>query len=350
MYEKKDLYICGNDGYHTYRIPAIVVTTRGTILAFCEARKNSSSDTGHIDIVLKRSMDNGKSWSRMKVIASEGTNTIGNPCPVVDRDTGTVWMLFCRNLENGGEDKIMKGEAPREVYVTKSIDEGETWSEPMEITKDVKLSDWTWYATGPCHGTQLRAGRLIVPCDHAVLGNKKDSLHPVSSHVVYSDDHGISWKLGGGPGEKNTDECAVAEMPDGRVYMNMRSNNGKNRRVFSISGDGGISWSEVKLDEALVDPVCQGSVINYMHADRECILFSNAASTCRENMTIRASFDGCLTWPVSQVLYEGPSAYSDLAVASDGSICCMFEYGEKHPYEKLMFIRLDSKWLAGGLS
>jgi len=343
MLEVVDLYISGEEGYHTYRIPSIVVTTKGTILAFCEARKNSIYDTGHIDIVLKRSLDNGKTWEDMCIVASDGINTMGNPCPVVDRDTGTVLMLFCWNLANGGEEKIMNGEAPREVYIIKSTDDGKTWSKPLEITKDIKKPSWTWYATGPCHGLQLRSGRILIPCDHAVTRKERVGPHPVISHVVYSDDHGNSWNIGGRVGE-NTDECSVAEMPDGSVYINMRRYHGKNSRAYAFSNDGGISWSEIKIDETLIDPVCQGSVINYKSSGiikGECILFSNCASTKREKMTVRLSYDGCITWPLSRVLYEGPSAYSDLAITSDEHICCMFECGRDHPYEKIVFTRFN---------
>ncbi len=203
-----DIFGAGEDGYHTYRIPALVLSTQGTLLAFCEARRNSRADDGDIDLVLKRSLDNGATWEDMQIIWQDGENTIGNPCSVVDQDTDTIWLPFCRNNDR--------------VFVTKSTDDGASWSTPAETTKDVKLPSWGWYATGPGHGIQLSTGRLLIPRNH-ILGpediedSRDDTQH---SHVIYSDDHGLSWKLGGTLGE-GTNECEAVETCDGRVYLNM---------------------------------------------------------------------------------------------------------------------------------
>ncbi len=188
-----DVFESGKDGYHTYRIPALIVSRHGTVLAFCEGRKNSRADYGNIEIVLKRSPDNGTTWGAMRIVWDDGANTIGNPCPVVDRNTGMIWLLFCRNNDP--------------VFVTKSSDDAQSWSTPVEITRDVKPSAWGWYATGPGHAVQLSGGRLLIPCDHKV-GNA------IYSHMIYSDDHGASWKLGGTVGP-NTDECQVVETTAG---------------------------------------------------------------------------------------------------------------------------------------
>ncbi|MFH1730966.1 MAG: sialidase family protein, partial [Planctomycetota bacterium] len=149
-----DLFTSGGGGYHTYRIPAIVLTRDNTLLAFCEGRKNGGGDAGDIDLMLRRSTDNGETWEEMQLVHEEGDGapiTIGNPCPVVDRDTGTVWLPFCRNNDR--------------VFVTRSTDDGKTWAEPLEITRDVKKPEWEWYATGPGHGIQLAGGRMVIPCD-----------------------------------------------------------------------------------------------------------------------------------------------------------------------------------------
>ncbi|MDI6619648.1 MAG: sialidase family protein [Clostridiales bacterium] len=342
LFIQDDIFISGREGYHTFRIPAIIISKKGTVLAFCEGRKNSGSDVGYIDILLKRSFDNGETWGNLKIIASNPPDTMGNPCPVVDGNTGTIWLLLCKNPGDSFGSLISEGKAPREVFVMKSTDDGETWSEPVNITDKVKLKGWTWYATGPCHGLQLKGGRLLIPCNHAVYNPETGKSGHTSSHVIYSDDGGNTWQIGGILEEK-TNECVALQTSDEGVYINMRSYHGQNSRVYSWSYDGGITWTPVKLDSTLVDPVCQGSAIRYQ--DKDIILFSNAASTERKNMTVRASFDKCETWAVSKTINEGPSAYSDLAVAPDGTIFCMYERGKDGPYEKISIARFNMEWL-----
>jgi sialidase-1 len=327
-----DIFVSGRDGYHTYRIPAIIIMTKGTLLAFCEGRKTSRSDHGDIDLLVKRSLNVGKTWTKQQIVHDDSDHTIGNPCPVVDQQTGTIWLPFCRNNDR--------------VFVTKSTDDGASWSKPIEITRDVKPPDWTWYATGPGHGIQLRSGRLLIPCDH----RERAKGGTMFSHVFYSDDHGATWKLGGSLGE-NTDECMAVECEDGSVYLNMRSYHKKNRRAVAWSRDGGQTWSDVKLDETLIEPVCQASIVrlsNTKGSDRGRILFANPASTKRENMTVRISHDECRTWNAGKVLYSGPSAYSDLCVLPDRTIGCLYERGAKHAYETITFARFTLDWLTGG--
>ncbi len=349
------VFMSGQDGYHTYRIPAIIVSGKGTLLAFCEGRKHSRADDGDIDLVLKRSFDNGRTWQKMQVIRDDGENTIGNPSPVLDRDSGTVWLLFCRNNEK--------------VFATKSTDDGATWAAPTEVTADVKLPSWKWYATGPVHGIQLSTGRLLIPCDHTEPGSPEERRR---SHVIYSDDHGQTWKLGGVLGEK-TNECVAVETVDGGVYLNMRSYHGKNRRAYAWSRDGGATWSDVMLDETLIEPVCQASAVRFTDErrhDKNRVLFSNPAGKlavppaeeanppalkpkpqripARERLTVRISYDECKTWNEGKVLCDGPSAYSDMCIARDLTICCLYERGKKHPYEEIIFAQFTLEWLTDG--
>ena len=142
-----DLFVSGQGGYHTYRIPSLLATAAGTILAFCEGRRHSASDSGDIDIVLRRSTDDGETWSEMQLVADAGPDVFGNPCPVQDGATGTIWLPINWNLAEGSESKIVRGTAPRGVWLLRSDDDGATWSEPVEITNQVKPPDWTWYAT-----------------------------------------------------------------------------------------------------------------------------------------------------------------------------------------------------------
>jgi sialidase-1 len=342
LISKMPLFISGEGEYHTYRIPALAVTAKGTILAFAEARKFSRKDAGDIDIVLKRSFDDGETWSDMTVIADDGANTIGNPCPVVDMETGKICLLLCRNLEHGDEHAILAGKAPRDVFVMSSSDDGETWTEPLDITSSVKLPNWTWYATGPCHGIQLQSGRMLIPCNHADLDSVEQKSGPYRAHIIYSDDKGDTWQIGG-MAEPQTNECVLAELESGAVYWNMRSYHGRNRRAVAWSVDEGMTWSPTTLDEQLVEPICQASALSVPATDKrgEIVLFSNPASLKRIRMTLKSSADGCRTWKEEIVLHEGPSAYSDLCRAADETIGCLYECGEDGPYERIDFARMD---------
>ncbi|HUG90452.1 MAG TPA: sialidase family protein [Planctomycetaceae bacterium] len=344
---RSDVFVSGTEGYHTYRIPAVVVTTKGTLLAFCEGRKTSRADHGDIDLVLRRSADGGRTWQAMQVVYEEGGDaaiTIGNPCPVVDGKTGRVWLPFCRDND--------------EVFVTFSDDEGMTWAEPRRITGSVKRPGWGWYATGPGVGIQLQhgphAGRLVIPCDHR---EPIDGRPVMYSHVFYSDDHGETWKLGGSV-DRHTDECQVVELADGRLLINMRNYWGRdggepakgNQRALATSSDGGATWQGLRFDETLIEPVCQASLLRIPSAgeeNRTRLLFSNPASrTTRERLTVRLSADEGRTWPFDRVLHTGPAAYSCLAVLPDGSVGCLYEAGDKHAYEKIEFAAFSLEWLA----
>jgi len=288
--DQTETFVSGRDGYHTYRIPAMVVTTKGTVLAFCEGRKEGISDHGNIHIVLKRSADHGKTWGKMGLVwKEEGPGkkvTIGNPCAVVDHQTGAVWLAFCRDNKR--------------VFVTQSADDGRTWSRPREITESVKNKAWGWYATGPGNGIQLTGskwkGRLVIPCDHTYTWPvKRDK--PYYSHVIFSDDHGKTWKLGGSVGDA-VNECAVVELVDGTLLLNMRVWDSHRQRAIARSVDGGKTWSKVEYDRALPDPRCQGSMVRLTDACGavgDAILFSNAADPAkRVKMTVRLSHDGGL--------------------------------------------------------
>jgi sialidase-1 len=332
-----EVFRSGEGGYHTYRIPALIASKKGTLLAFCEGRRNSGSDTGDIDILLRRSFDNGKTWSPVQLIADFEENTIGNPAPVIDRKSGDIVLLLTSNPGNVPERQIGAGlsGATRTVWIMRSSDDGQTWTKPADITASTKRADWTWYATGPGNGIQLRDGRLVIPCDHNVAVTK--ARH---SHVIVSDDGGHTWKIGGVAGE-NTNESAVAELRDGSLIFNMRSYHGKNRRVIAYSKDRGESWSELKIDEALIEPVCQASLIR---AGKGLLLFSNPADVKRIKMTVKVSRDGGRAWGAGRLLHAGPSAYSSLAEMKNGRIGLLYERGEKRPYEWITFAAFPVRW------
>ena len=331
------LYQSGQDGYHTYRIPGLVVTTEDTLLAFCEGRKSSPRDYGKIDLLLKRSTDGGTTWSPQQIVYEEGGNapiTIGNPCPVVDRDTGTIWLPFCRDN--------------RDVLITHSTDDGKTWARPVDITRDVKDPAWGWYATGPGHGIQLRhrkhRGRLVVPCDCHVKEGPENGEKRRHSFIIYSDDGGQSWQRG-----QTTDvgmnECEVVERADGTLLLSMRNYLGKNRRAFATSDDGGVTWSKPEHHGQVYCPTCQSSIQRYSLSPTNVILYSGPSGPGRFQLAIRASRDEGKSWPIQRTLHHGPSAYSELAVLSNGNILCLYEGGKKHPREWIRCARFSLDWV-----
>lgn len=339
--QETTVFAAGKDGYHTYRIPSLLAISGGTLLAFVEGRRDSAADHGDVDLLLKRSTDGGGTWSPQMLVYEEGGTakiTIGNPCPVWDQRTKTVWLPFCR--ENN------------RVFVTKSRDGGLTWSAPGEITKDVSKPDWGWYATGPGVGIQIqkgrRRGRLVIPCDHAIM---REGVRISYSHVIFSDDHGQTWQLGGSVGE-HTNECQVAELPNGVLQLNMRNRLGRyggkpdvdGYRLIAESRDDGLTWESQRVDSVLIEPMCQASLIR--HPRRGWLLFSNPADKKqRVAMTVRISKDGGRTWPVSKLIHAGPSAYSCLAVLRDGTVGLLYEGGRVNRYEEIRFRRFPLDWL-----
>lgn len=328
----------GEFGYACFRIPALVISADGVWIAFAEGRKKDCGDSGNIDLVMRRSLDGGNSWTPLQVVWDDQENTCGNPAPVLDKKTGDLVLLSTWNLGIDREPQIIAGTSKdtRRIFVLRSRDSGATWTSPVEITPRVKSSDWTWYATGPGAGIQLRKGRykgrLVIPCDHIEAVSKK-----YYSHVIYSDDGGRSWNLGGRTPQDQVNECAVAELPDGTLLLNMRNYNAVRARQVARSRDGGTSWSDIAQDTTLIEPVCQASLSWVEIKKRKgYLLFSNPASSSkRVNMTLRRSFDSGTHWE-SYVLYEGPSAYSSLAYTSSGEIACLFEAGQKSPYEGIV--------------
>lgn len=336
------LFRSGTDGYNTFRIPAIIATRKGTLLAFAEGRKNSSSDTGDIDMVMKRSEDNGKTWSKLEVLRDDGMNVCGNPAPVTDKKTGNIYLLSTWNLGSDHEADIISGKSSdtRKVFIMVSEDDGRKWSQPKEITPSVKCEDWTWYATGPCHGIQVMKGkyrgRMIIPCDHMEAETEK-----YYSHIIFSDDHGRTWQMGGTTPQDQVNECSVTEISGGRLMLNMRNyDRTKKSRMISLSNDGGISWNDIFPDPVLVEPICQASLLTYTLRGKKpgILLFSNPANEeNRVNMALRVSYNDGKSWPVSKVLHTGPSAYSDLVRLSSGDVGILYEAGEESPYEGIVF-------------
>jgi sialidase-1 len=266
--------------------------------------------------------------------------TIGNPCPVVDAYTGVIWLPFTRDNDA--------------VLVMSSGDNGRTWSKPRQITADVKESNWNWYATGPGNGIQLAVGkykgRLVIPCDHRVNGNKDDKQgweQAGRSHVIYSDDHGQTWKRGGST-DFGMNECAAVELTDGTLMLNSRNYRGKACRGISLSKDRGATWEPTTDDSALVESVCEASLIRYSWPksgsnNNGFLVFCNpAVPKGRNHLTVRLSSDDGKTWPQSRLICEGSSAYSSLAVLPSGAIALLYE---RDDYKKLTLALFSPQWI-----
>ena len=359
LFRQKDVFFAGVDGIWEYRIPALVATTKGTLLALCDARVEKPGDApNNIDLVLKRSFDNGETWSRMTTIVDfPGYRAACDPCMLVDRKAGNIWVIYDHvwpNLEalEKANRTLPEGLKPGTkgriimLHAIVSEDEGQTWSQPREITSLLTQPGWVAVMAAPGMGIQTRSGRLVVPCYSRRIQASSQGDY---SSVAYSDDHGKSWQLGSAAGPA-TNECQVVELADGQLMLNMRSYQGKGCRAVATSKDGGKTWSELRHDTTLVEPRCQAGLIRYPAEAggdaRSRLLFSNPAhGKERVNMTVRLSHDSGKTWPVSRVIHAGPSAYSCLTVLQDGSIGLLYENGNDSPYERISFARFNPQWL-----
>jgi sialidase-1 len=372
--EKQNLFSVGDDpAYSIYHIPGVVVTAKGTVLAWCEARKRPAgvSDWDDIRILLRRSTDDGKTWSPPVSIATvEGPKqknpialrmtkvdpndvTYNNPVLIADRD-GTVHMLFCLEYMR--------------AFYQHSQDDGLSWSQPVEITTTFDAFkpnyDWKVIATGPNHSIQLKNGRLVVPV-WLSTGEGGNAHRPSVTATIYSDDHGQTWQAGeiAVPCTEewiNPNETVAIELRDGRVMLNVRSESHAHRRLVTISDDGATKWSTPKFDEALLEPICMAGIVRYEHSGENAILFSNphnlsradgkeppGKSRDRKNLSIKLSRDDGQSWPVHKPLEPGPSMYSDLAVTPAGTILCFYGRSGQPGFAgaSLTLARFNLEWL-----
>ncbi len=360
--ERFELTACGDQGYHTIRIPTMVVTDEGTLLVFAEGRKNSPADDGDVNLVMLRSNDGGENWSDIQTVYSFGERenhdvTTGNPCPIVDHDTGDLVVLFCRDNER--------------CYCVRSSDDGMTWTGPREITAifdDFNYPDRQRLATGPVHGIQRENGELVAPVwlnnmplhahtqlkqrchdNPELLNENKDS---VRCGVIASVDHGRTWEVRSLVPATIPwlNESTVCERDDGSLLLNMRAHM-QNRRARAVSDDGGRTWSEPELCEDLPDSTCQGSILKLVRGSTSGkVILSNLNQTIddygdvnhcleRRNLSISVSDDQGATFPRKYSVNPGPSGYSDLAQIPDGRVVCVFENGDEVYRERLSLVR-----------
>lgn len=374
LFQTTEIFNARSLGYSTTRIPALLLTRRGTLLAFCEGRVSSASDFASMDILLKRSTDGGNHWSGPVVIAQR--DTVGRPTtnsvPIADRN-GAIHFLYERNLHSA------------HFYYIKSTDDGVSWSAPRDITAVIDRFkpkyDWKVAAPGPGHGIQLKSGRLLVPIwlcnpDPSIPGGAQ---RPSCVATLYSDDHGSTWECGdivtdnGDPVAGSTDtvvnpsESVLVELSDGTIMMNLRSESAGHRRLVLYSPDGISHWSKPVFDSRLFEPICMASMVRMDgFPGTDYLLFCNpdsrddpasqhlpsGKSGKRENLTLRLSYDAGKSWPVAKVIDPGPSSYSDMALAKDGTVYILYEHVSGFGWwtPQIMLARLNLSWLTDGRS
>jgi sialidase-1 len=345
-----DVLVAGQDGVHTYRIPAVIVAPDGALLLFCEARRESLRDASPTDMVLRRSLDGGATWLPLQTLAhGEGSDAIMNPCAVVERSSGTVFLCCCNT------NRTARGEHRRHLLLA-SRDAGATWTTVAALGDRIAAYDDT-FVPGPGVGIQARTGRLIIPGYTSPEKIDAQGETGFRSRVLYSDDRGQTWRLGQ-PVSADTDEAQVVELADGRLLLNMRQGTGQSCRALAFSGDGGESWGPVAWDRALNECPCQASVLRHSnphHQGRSRIVFANPDNAGarygvveRTRMTVRISYDEAQTWPVRKLVHAGPSSYSGLVCLANGDVGLVFEGGETHRREWIRFCRLPLAWLTDG--
>ena len=345
--ESLNLFTCGTEGVNTYRIPSLLLAPDNSLLAFCEARKESIADASPTDIILRRSIDGGKTWlPTQSLLRGKGKEALMNPCAVIDRMSNRI-LLFCIDAHKYGENKH------RQLLLT-SDDNGRNWSAPVELGKLISNYDNS-FVFGPGAAIQLRNGRLLIP---GYIGGIDDELDEnFYSCALYSDDHGKSW-IQSKTVEELSDESQVIELKDGTVMLNMRGNMGKSCRGVATSKNGGETWSPVHWDRALNECPCQATIIRFSFAKngkKDRILFANPDNKGerfgileRTKMTVRLSYDEGRTWPVKKLIHAGPSSYSTMVRLPNGEIGLLFEGGEKHRREWIRFVRFSLDWLTDG--
>ncbi|MGJ5751309.1 sialidase family protein [Streptomyces puniciscabiei] len=348
-------YVSGRGGYATYRIPAVVRTRLGTVLAFAEGRRHGAADTGDIDVVLRRSTDGGCTWGPLTVVAAGDGDTRGNPAPVVDPRTGAVVLVTCANGGKATEDQIRRGAGDRRVFVQRSGDDGRHFTPPADITAQVKRPGWRWYATGPGHAIALtrgpHAGRLLVPANHSVAapaGSPGPASRYDGGHALYSDDGGHTWHLGfvTGPhgGVTNVNETTAAQLPDGRLYFNARDQYGTapGNRLDTYSSDGGTTLDRPYTVQPTLNavPVVQGSLLQLGGRKVPLLFSAPSVPTARRALALWSSRDSGRTFTRERTLSNHPAAYSDLVQLGPGTVGVLYETGNKRAYDTVEFRRL----------
>lgn len=355
------VFISGQEGHKSYRIPAIINLPNGDLLAFAEGRVNGAGDFGDVNIVLKISHDKGFTWGAIKTIVDYDKLQAGNPAPVVDLQDpaypqGRIFLFY--NTGNNHEGEVRRGHGLREVWYKTSTDGGDTWSEAVNITTQVHRpkqpainpaynfpEDWRGYANTPGHAMQFASGkykgRIYIAANHS-QGEPSKQFKDYRAHGFYTDDHGKTFRISETIDLEGSNENMAAELMYSRLMLNMRNQQGHVRaRYVAFSDDGGQTWRDQHFDMSLPDPVCQGSLLNIgKHWGKTILAFSNVADTVQRNhLTLRISKNDGKTWQKSFLIYSKPgkgdhAAYSDLVKMDKKHVGVFYEQDN---YSKMVF-------------
>ncbi|GAA2728552.1 sialidase family protein [Streptomyces nogalater] len=360
-FEQQVLFRADRDpGYACFRIPALVRTTDGTLLAFAEGRVLNCGDAADIDIVLKRSTDGGRTWGPLRVVTEGAGDTHGNPAPVVDRDTGRIWLA---ETYNTGRTDSAGCQVPcdRNPHLQYSDDDGDTWSAPRDLSPEILPADWnSWYATGPVHGIQLTRGRHAGRLVFGVNTETWDGTRVTANHaaLIVSDDHGGHWRIGAtdtwpiaadGTFRQKPSELTLAERGDGSVLVSGREQDGTDlgHRTQAVSRDGGTSFTgPFRALPDLYTPQVQGSML--LLGDR-LLLACPGDPDRRRTMMLRSSWDGGRTWDAvdrGTVVTTDWSGYSDLVRIGSAGVGLLYEGGAVDARDEIRFARFTEDRLA----
>lgn len=354
------VFVSGQEGHRSYRIPAIISLPTDQLLAFCEGRVSGSGDFGDINIVMKKSQDRGHTWSSMRTVVDYNSLQAGNPAPVVDLldpeyPAGRLFLFY--NTGNNHENEVRKGNGLREVWYKTSTDGGQSWSQPVNITTQVHRplkteknpayrfkEDWRSYANTPGHALQISSGkykgRIYIAANHS-QGDPKSHFEDYFAHGFYTEDHGKNFVLSESIPFPGSNESTAAEISGDGLLMNIRNQKGDIKaRIVARSRDGGSTWDTVYFDHNLPDPVNEGSILNIgKKGKKQWLAFSNAADTLyRNRLTLRISRDEGWSW-YKNILIEAAegerardhAAYSDLVMMDKRRIGILYEregYGQ----------------------
>jgi sialidase-1 len=343
--DQTDVFTSGTDGYQAYRIPAIEAAPDGSLIAFAEARKYSVTDPGfgkqEIDLVYKRSTNNGIAWSSMKVLEAPGKLwSAANPATLLDRSTGRLWVFYLRSRPGCSTETSRPGTDDMQTLARWSQDNGLTWSTPLDLTavaRDMNDPSWRSSVTGPGGAIQTHQGRLLVPVWKV----------PSGVFSIYSDDHGDTWQRGQiVPGQQRGDESQLVELSDARILLDIRQNNGTHR-WFAESTDGGKTWAEPRPGITVTPVACaiERFALQGAGGDRNSIIWTGPIGPGRHRLVIRTSYDEGKTFTHERLISDQYAAYSDLTLLKDKTVGVLWERGVKHDYEYITFTRLSREFI-----